>query len=64
MSTSELIAEIHTASICPRGGVDLTIAVPDAIGRRTLGWLQSAEGMREVAIALRAAAAARDSELI
>ena len=48
--------EIHTASICPRGGVDLTITVPDAIGRRPLGELASPEGRRAVARALTAAA--------
>ncbi|WP_142305056.1 hypothetical protein [Mycobacterium avium] len=48
--------EIHTASVCPRGGVDLTITVPDEIGRKTLGELGSPEGMRAVARALIAAA--------
>jgi len=48
--------EIHTVSICPRGGVDLTITVPDEIGRKPLGELGSPEGMRAVARVLTAAA--------
>lgn len=48
--------EIQTASICPRGGVDLTITVPDEIGRKPLGELGSPEGMRAVARVLSAAA--------
>ncbi|SHU67827.1 Uncharacterised protein [Mycobacteroides abscessus subsp. abscessus] len=48
--------EIHTASICPRGGVDLTITVPEEIGRQSLGELQSPEGMRAVARVILAAA--------
>ncbi|KRQ23330.1 hypothetical protein AOT93_05610 [Mycobacteroides sp. H110] len=48
--------EIHTASICPRGGVDLTITVPDEIGRKPLGELGSPEGLRAVARVLTAAA--------
>ena len=60
--TSEQIAlipgrvEIHTASACPRGGVDLTITVPDEVGRKTLGELASPEGMLAVARVLVAAA--------
>lgn len=44
--------EIHTASICARGGVDLTITVPEEIGKKSLGELDSPEGMRAVARAL------------
>jgi hypothetical protein len=56
VTTSETVVEIHTASVCPRGGVDLTITVPDEVGRRTLDDLQSAEGMRAVAAVLLSAA--------
>lgn len=50
---------IHTASVCPRGGVDLTMTVPDEIGRMTLGELDSPDGMRAVARALMTAAEAK-----
>lgn len=48
--------DVHTASVCPRGGIDLTITVPDEIGRKPLGALQSPEGMHAIARTIAAAA--------